>query len=363
VTGADARQRAGATGPARTRVEATATCLSWIPPQAVEGMFKLPFGLGVAHYDKPPPDSAPDIAGLLAADAIRFANQLRAWIEVRDGEITGYGMSGHGRLGSTTVRLGSRALTFAGVAMPDLITPPEVHPGRVRFAQTAGGHTGAMVPRHIPHPPFVRLTAPIAWTTVALTINADGSSRAELAGASCFPRHYLYDAEGNLTHKSALISYRHWLRRAAHEDSPWSGAAKPVPVAHVRGAAERTLADTILVSGGYRQHRLPAGALLSEAPIAETEIHVLLDGLLVIEFDGKPIVEVGPGAIFDPAKRTQVSKEHVTVRAKTPCRLAVLARDRLDSDALLGVATEKTSQLQAYIARAADAGAGTTGAA
>ena len=263
MTGADARQRAGATGPARTRVEATATCLSWIPPQAVEGMFKLPFGLGVAHYDKPPPDSAPDIAGLLAADAIRFANQLRAWIEVRDGEITGYGMSGHGRLGSTTVRLGSRALTFAGVAMPDLITPPEVHPGRVRFAQTAGGHTGAMVPRHIPHPPFVRLTAPIAWTTVALTINADGSSRAELAGASCFPRHYLYDAEGNLTHKSALISYRHWLRRAAHEDSPWSGAAKPVPVAHVRGAAERSLADTILVSGGYRQHRLPAGALLS----------------------------------------------------------------------------------------------------
>ena len=90
---------------------------------------------------------------------------------------------------------------------------------------------------------------------------------------------------------------------------------------------------------------------------------MLLDGLLVIEFDGKPIVDVGPGAIFDPAKRTQVSKEHATVRAKTPCRLAVLARDRLDSDALLGVATEKTSQLQAYLARAADAGAGTTGTA
>jgi hypothetical protein len=363
VTGADARQRAGAAGPDSTRVEAAATCLSWIPPQAVAGMFQLPFGLGVAHYDKPPPDSAPDIAGLLTADAIRFANQMRAWIEVRDGEITDYGMSGHGRLGSTTVRLGSRALTFAGVALPDLVAPPEVHPGRIRFTQTAGGHTGAAVPRHVRRPPYVRLTAPIAWSTVALTIHADGSSQAELAGASCFPRHYLYDTDGNLTHKSALISYRHWLRRAEHEDSPWSGAAHPVPVAHVRGAAERTLADTILVSGGYRQHRLPAGALLSEAPIAETEVHVLLDGLLVIEFDGKPIVDVGPGAIFDPAKRTQVSKEHATVRAKTPCRLAVLARDHLDSGALLGVATEQTSQLQAYLARAADAGAGTTGTA
>jgi len=361
VTGPGARRRAGAAVPGSTRVEATATCLSWIPPQAVEGVFKLPFGLGVAHYDKPPPDSAPDISGLLAADAIRFANLLRAWIEVRDGEITDYGMSGHGRLGSTTVRLGSRSLTFAGVAMPDLIAPPEVLAGRVRFAQTAGGHTGAAVPRHIPRPPFMRLTAPIAWSTVALTIHADGSSRAELAGASCFPRHYLYDTDGNLTHKSALISYRHWLRRAEHEDSPWSGVAHPVPVAHVRGAAERSLADTILVSGGYRQQRLPAGALLSEAPIAETEVHVLLDGLLVIEFDGKPIAEVGPGAIFDPAKRTQVSREHATVRAKTPCRLAVLARDRLDSDALLGVATEQRSRLQAYTAtQAADAGAGTT---
>ena len=358
MTGADARQRAGATGPARTRVEATATCLSWIPPQAVEGVFKLPFGLGVAHYDKPPPDSAPDIAGLLAADAIRFANQLRAWIEVRDGEITGYGMSGHGRLGSTTVRLGSRALTFAGVAMPDLITPPEVHPGRVRFAQTAGGHTGAMVPRHIPHPPFARLTAPIAWTTVALTIHADGSSRAELAGASCFPRHYLYDTEGNLTHKSALINYQRWLRRAERENNPWRGVAKPVQVAHVGGAAERSLADAILVSGGYRQHRLPAGALLSQVPIAETEVAVLLDGLLVIEFDGKPAVEAGPGAIFDPAKRTQVSKEHATVRARTPCRLAVLARGQLDNDALLGVATEQISRLEAYRAQAANAGPG-----
>jgi hypothetical protein len=92
-------------------------------------------------------------------------------------------------------------------------------------------------------------------------------------------------------------------------------------------------------------------------------VHVLLDGLLVIEFDGKPAVEVGPGAIFDPAKRTQVSKEHVTVRARTSCSLAVLARDHLDSDALLGVATEQVSELQAYRAKAAGAGAGTSGAA
>ena len=43
------------------RYQATGTCLSWIPPTAVEGVFSLPFGLGVAHYDQPPPDELPDI--------------------------------------------------------------------------------------------------------------------------------------------------------------------------------------------------------------------------------------------------------------------------------------------------------------
>ena len=78
------------------RFEATATCLSWIPPTAVEGAFGLPFGIGVAHYDAPPPDVAPDIDTLLAADAIRFANQIHAWIEVDDGRITSHGRSGGG---------------------------------------------------------------------------------------------------------------------------------------------------------------------------------------------------------------------------------------------------------------------------
>ncbi len=55
------------------RYQATATCLSWIPPTAVEGVFGLPFGLGVAHYDQPPPDELPDVGALLSADAIRFA--------------------------------------------------------------------------------------------------------------------------------------------------------------------------------------------------------------------------------------------------------------------------------------------------
>jgi hypothetical protein len=328
------------------RYEATATCLSWIPPTAVEGVFSLPFGLGIAHYDQPPPDELPDVEALLAADAIRFANQLRGWIEVEDGRIVSHGMSGEGRLGSTTMRLRSRRLTFAGVALPDQVPRPQVHQDRVVFAQTAGGHTGAPVPRHVDRPPFWRLAAPVAWTTIMLTLRADGTSAARLAAASPFPRHYLYDSAGKLTHKSALIRYKDWIRRSAHGD-PWAGTGAPVPVTAVRGPAERSLGNAMLVSEGYRQHSLPEGKLLSERPIAGSEVHLLLDGLLVIEIDGQPLVEVGPGAIFDPSMRTAYSKEHVRVRARTPSRLAVLPRAQLDDQALLGVAAEQIARLRA----------------
>ena len=335
------------------RYEATATCLSWIPPTAIEGPFSVPFGLRMTHYDQPPPDQLPDVDALLAGDAIRFANQLHAWIDVEDDRITGHGMSGGGRLGSTTVRLRSHRLTFAGFALPDLASPPLVQPGRVTFTQTAGGHTGAPVPRPVRRPPFWRLIAPIAWTTITLTLHADGTSKARLAAASPFPRHYLYDSTVRLTHKSALIRYKEWIGRAGPDDNPWSGGGTAVPVAPVREAAERSLANAILISCDYRQHDLPKGALLSERPIAGTEVHVLLDGLLLIEIDHKPVLEAGPGAIFDPTMRTPYSKEHVTVRAATPCRLAILSRGQLDSEALLGVAGEQASRLRALKDQAA----------
>ena len=329
------------------RYQATATCLSWIPPTAVRGVFSLPFGLGIAHYDQPPPDELPDVQALLAADAIRFANQLDAWIEVEDGRVTAHGMSGQGRLGSTTVRLGARGVTFAGVALPDLVPPPRVHRDRVVFTRTAGGHTGAPVPRPVAHPPFWRMAAPVAWTTITLTLHADGTSASQLAAASPFPRHYLYDSGRRLTHKSALIRYKDWISRSGNDDSPWAGGGVPVPVTAVRGPAERSLGDAMLVSGDYRQHTLPEGMLLGDRPIAESEVHLLLDGLLVIEIDRQPAVEVGPGAVFDPAMRAPFSRQHVAVRARTPSRLAVLPRAQLDNQALRGVAAEQTARLNA----------------
>ena len=73
---------------------------------------------------------------------------------------------------------------------------------------------------------------------------------------------------------------------------------------------------------------------------------MLLDGLLLIEIDREPAAEAGPGAIFDPALRAPESIARVTVRAQTPCRLAVVPRDQLDDQALLGVAEQQTGRLR-----------------
>jgi hypothetical protein len=125
------------------RIESSVTAISWIPSEAVEGLPKLPFTMGVAHYDDPPPDVIEDLDALRDADAFREANELRAFLEVGDdGQIADYGHLGRGHIGVTRMKLGPREVSVAAVALPTIQGPPEVGDGWVRFTQTAGGRTG-----------------------------------------------------------------------------------------------------------------------------------------------------------------------------------------------------------------------------
>ena len=60
------------------RVESSVTAISWIPSEAISGMPKLPFEVGIGHYDEPPPETlAPgDLDALRDADRFREANEL-----------------------------------------------------------------------------------------------------------------------------------------------------------------------------------------------------------------------------------------------------------------------------------------------
>lgn len=108
------------------RRSAAVTSVSWIPSEAIPGPMKLPFSIGVSHYDPPPDARLGDLAAWQAADRFRFANQLAAWIDVDDGQITGHGYSGGGLIGSTTLRLGRSSATFAAITYPNLQADPEV---------------------------------------------------------------------------------------------------------------------------------------------------------------------------------------------------------------------------------------------
>ena len=241
------------------RIDGAATTISWIPSEAVTGIvYRVPFEVDVAHYDDPPPDRLPDVEAYLAADGARFANVLRAWIEVRDGEIVDYGHSGGGRIGSTTLRLGSRRLRFVAYALPDLQRAERRGVDAVRFEQTAGGRTGVPSPRRVAHAPYVQFSSPLAWSTVALTLYADGRQECELSGASPFPRHWLYDGGGTLTHKSATVDYHTWSTSAFGRHTPWGDVDSPALVTEVETALERQLSLHIMRGGSKpRLRRLP----------------------------------------------------------------------------------------------------------
>src|SRR5262245_43571818 len=97
------------------RIESSVTSLTWIPSDAISGLTKVPFELGVAHYDDPPPDRLEDLDALRERDAFREANELKAYVEVEDGKVVGAGHLGRGLIGVTRIKLGRKELSFPAV--------------------------------------------------------------------------------------------------------------------------------------------------------------------------------------------------------------------------------------------------------
>src|SRR5262252_5296636 len=196
------------------RIESSVTSVSWIPSEAITGMPRSFFDVGITHYDDPLPDVLEDLARWREENRFRFANQLSAWIEVEGDQIVDAGYSGGGTIGVTTVKLASKTATVETFPLPDIQEPPEITATSARFVQTAGGRTGLPAPRRVNHPPFVQFKAPTVWTTLALTIRADGTNSFEVLGASKFPRHWVYDDDGQLAAKVGLANFKEWYRDA-----------------------------------------------------------------------------------------------------------------------------------------------------
>jgi hypothetical protein len=143
------------------RIESSVTSVSWIPSELVSGLYKAGFIAGASHPDDLPPDviaNVTDLDELFAAGRFRFANRLTAWIEVQDGHIVDAGYTGRGYISCTRFGWGPhREVTFQPTSFPELRAEPEITATGARFSQTAGGRTGAPMPRPVsgrPSAPF-----------------------------------------------------------------------------------------------------------------------------------------------------------------------------------------------------------------
>ena len=298
-------------------------------------MPRVPFDRGLFHYDEPPADVIDDLETLRLADRFRFANRLAAWIDVEGDKIVDAGYSGQSHIGSTTVGMGRKQVSFAAFAMPDIQQTPEIGDGWVRFVQTAGGRTGVPAPRRVRRKPFVQYQAPLAWTTLALTLHVDGSSEWEVVGASGFPRHWIYDHKGALVAKSGLTEFKTWWRTAFGKHSPWGDEDSPALVTAAETALERTLSGVIMRESAEPKIRgIKAGATLVREGDPGEELFVLLDGVLRVDVGGERLTELGPGAILGERALLEGGLRTSTLTAVTPCRVAVARADQIDQEAL-----------------------------
>lgn len=317
------------------RIESSVTTLSWIPSEAVTGVNKGAFEMGFTHYDEPPPDVIPDLDALRDTDRFRFANRLSGWVDVDGGRVVDAGYGPGGLMGSTTVKLGHKGVTFAAVELPELREDPVITPGAATFVQTYGGRTALPAPRRVPHPPFVQFRAPLVWTTLSLTVRADGSSEFELVGASTFPRHWVYDHTGKLAAKAGLADFKQWYRHSFGRHTPWGASNSTAFVTAVETALEREL-STVIMRGGDKPkvRKLRAGDVLTEQGQPGNDVYLVLDGVLAVDVDSTPLNEFGPGAILGERAVLEGGTRTSTLRAVTKCRVAVARGDQLDHSVL-----------------------------
>jgi hypothetical protein len=328
------------------RYESTVTSLSWIPSEAVTGVSRAAFDSGFTHYDDPPPAEIDDVEELRAADRFRFGNLLRAWIEVDDsGHITGGGYSGGGLMGATTLKLAGLRHTFQAVSLPDIQRPaelcqPEGGNGWMKFVQTTGGRTAIPAPRPVRRRPFIQWQAPLVWTTLSLTLHADGRAEYEVTGASRFPRHWIYGADNKLGHKSGLTDYANWARVSFGRHTPWGDEDSPALVTAVETALEQSLSVQLMHGAAKpRISNLEPGAELVRQGDFGQDIYLVLDGVIRVTRDGERLAEYGPGAMLGERAALEGGTRTSTLAAVTKCRVASVPAVQLDLSDLAELAT------------------------
>ena len=237
-------------------------------------------------------------------------------------------------------------MSIRTIPMPERRGEPVIGPGWVRFDQTWGGRTASNIAKATLRPPFVRFDAPVAWTTLELTLHVDGRVDGRLMGASPFPRHWVYDTDGRLDATSGITDWKAWTGTAIGNHTPWGEEDSPAFVTAAQSALERELAEMLLRDTARPAvRRLHTGEVLTRQGDPGDELYVILDGVLVVSVDGIDVVELGPGAVLGERAVLQHGRRTATLTAGTPAKVMVVPADRVDRERLAGLAASHRREL------------------
>jgi hypothetical protein len=253
-----------------------------------------------------------------------------------------HGYEGTGLVGSRTFTLGAADITIPGVVFEVVRQDPEVQESAVRFVQTVGGRAGFPAPRRVVGKPLVRIVSATSWTTLALTVHTDGSSEHQLVGASTFPRHWVYDRDGNLVEKSGTIDFKAWYRRAHGERTPWGDEESEAFVTAAESPLEREISRALMAGRMIPERRsLEPDQRLVEQGAPGDELYLVLDGVLAVEIDDEEVAEIGPGAVVGERALLEGGTRTATLIARTHCRVAVIPGELIDRQELQDLAATR----------------------
>jgi Cyclic nucleotide-binding domain len=178
-------------------------------------------------------------------------------------------------------------------------------------------------PRRVRHPPYVQWQAPLVWTTLSLTLHANGHAESAITGASKFPRHWIYDANGQLCQKSGLTDFSNWMTESFGRHTPWGDEDSEVVVTAVETALEQSLSAQLMHGAAKPTvEQFPAGRVLLRQGEPGTTVYLVLDGIIRVERDGEWLAEYGPGALLGERAHLEGGNRTATLVTVTPCRLA-----------------------------------------
>ena len=86
---------------------------------------------------------------------------------------------------------------------------------------------------------------------------------------------------------------------------------------------------------------LDEGELLVEEGTEGDDLYLLLDGVLGVEVGGEPVAEMGPGTMLGERASLEGGVRTATLRALTPCRVAVVPPELVAEREMAALAAER----------------------